>query len=74
VFFKVAVLVSSSDPSSARSVKSPLMLLPSFSFSFPMLGGVGSGSILLLTGDGGGMGISGLAGSTDGEIVLSQLV
>jgi len=57
------VLVPSSHPPSARSMKSRPTLLPSLSFSFPLVDGVCSGSILLLLGDGGGMGIPWLAGS-----------
>jgi len=71
--FSVGVLVPSSDPSSARSMKNPPTLLPSFSLSFRLVGGVGSGSILLLSVDGGGMGISWSAGDTDGEMVRSRL-
>jgi len=45
--FSVGVLVPSSDPSLARSIKNPPTLLPSFSISFHFNGGVGGGSILL---------------------------
>jgi len=67
------LLVPSSDPSSARSIKCSPTLLSSFACAFPLFGGVGGRSILLLSGDGGGMGISWLAGSTDGEMVRSPL-
>ena len=70
------VLVPSSNPSLARSIKSPPMLLPSLSFL--LCGGVGGGSILLLSGDGGGMGMTWLeggvpwlSGGTDGEMIWS---
>jgi len=71
--FLVGVLVPSSNPSSARSIKIPLTLLSSFSYSFPLVDGIRSGSILLLSGDGGGTDIPWLAGSTDGEMVRSRL-
>lgn len=50
VSFAVRVLVPSSDPSSARSIKCPPMLLSSCSCSFHLSDGVGGGSILLLSG------------------------
>jgi len=60
--FSVGVLVPSSDPPSARSIKSPRTLLSSFSFSFPLVDGVGGGGLLLLSGDGGGTDIPWSAG------------
>ena len=67
--FSAGVLV----PFSARSIKSLQTLPLSYSFSFPLVGGVGggsillysedtSGSVLLVSEDGGGMCIPGLAG------------
>lgn len=41
------VLVPSADPSSARTIQSPPILLPSISFSLPLVDGVGSGRILI---------------------------
>jgi hypothetical protein len=73
VSFAVGVLVPSSDPSLVRSIKSPPTLLLHFSISLTLARGVGGGSILLLSGDGGGMGISWSAGGTAGEMVWSQL-
>ena len=70
--FSEGVLVASSEPSSARSIKRPQTLLPSFSCSFPLVGDVGGGRIFLLSGDGGGTGISWSAGGSDGEIVHSR--
>jgi len=78
--FWAGVLVPSSDSSLASSIKSAPTLLPSFPCSFPLVGGVGGESILLLSGDGGGnvllilgdgggTGISWSAGGTDGEMV-----
>jgi len=55
--FSLGVLIPSTDPSLARSIKSPLMLLSSFSFLFSLVGGVGGGSSLLILGDAGGTGI-----------------
>jgi len=49
--FSAAVLVPSTDPSSARSIKCPSKLLPTLFFFFPLVNGVGSGSILLVLGD-----------------------
>jgi hypothetical protein len=45
--YSVAVLVTSSYPSSARFIKSPPMLLSSFFFSFPLVDAVRGGSIQL---------------------------
>jgi len=72
--YLVGVLVPSTNPLSTRSIKNPPSLLSSCSFSFPLVGGVRCGSILLLSGDGGGMGISWAAGGADGEMVQSRLV
>lgn len=57
VSLSAGVLVPSSGPTSARSIKCPPMLLSFFSFSFPLDDGVGGGSILLISADGGGTGI-----------------
>lgn len=71
----VVVLVPSSDPSSARSIKMLLTLLPTISVSIPdyLVGRVGGGIMLPFSGDGGGMGIRWLEGGTDGEMIQSQL-
>jgi hypothetical protein len=69
----VEVLVLSSVQLSARSITSCPMFLRYFSFSLPVDSGAGCGSILLLSGDGGGTGISWSAGSTDSEMVRSGL-
>jgi len=76
----VGVLVPSSDPFLARSIKSPPTLFSSFSFSFPSIDGVGGGSILLLSGGGGRTSIPWSVGSilwsaggTDGVMVRSRL-
>jgi len=68
-YFSVGVLVPSSHPSSASSIKSPPTLLLFFFFSFALICGVGGESILLLSGDGGGTDISWSAGGANGEIV-----
>ena len=78
--FSVGVQVLSRDPSSVGSIKSPPTLLSSCYFLFPLVDGVGSRSILLLSGDGGGSdipwlvgSIPWLAGGSDGEMVQSWL-
>jgi hypothetical protein len=48
-------------------------IAPSCSFSFPFIGGLGAGSILLISGYGGGIGIILSANSTDDQIVRSRL-
>jgi hypothetical protein len=59
VSFSPGGLTPSPHPSLVRSMKSSPTLLPSFSFSIlgSLVGQVGGGSILLLLGDEGGMGI-----------------
>jgi len=69
--FSAGRLVPSSHTSLARYITSPPTLLPPF--SFPLVDGVGGGSILLISGDRDGMGISWSVVSTNGEIVPSWL-
>jgi len=78
--FSVGVLVSSSDPHSARSIKCPPTVLPSLSYSFPCDDGVRGGSILLVLAEVSGMdmkcsagGIPSFADGSDSDMVPSGL-
>jgi len=73
--FSAGVLVPSSDPFLARSIKSRPMLLSCYSvaFEFLLVDRVGAGSIRLFLVDKGDMAVPWMAGSTDGEMVQSRL-
>jgi len=73
VSFSMGVLVPSWDSFPARSISCPPALLPFFSIFFYLIGGVGSGSIMLISEDGGGIDISWFGGCSDGGMVWSWL-